>query len=61
MPKSWTARKREDMDGAPHEQKPDIDNLLKALLDATHHDDSHIWRICAEKRWAPAGSIEVTT
>jgi hypothetical protein len=31
--------------------KPDLDNLVKALGDAVHVDDSHLWSIAAEKRW----------
>lgn len=27
MPKSWSKKKRAAMDGQPHQQKPDLDNL----------------------------------
>ena len=57
MPKSWSAKKRAAMISAPHKQKPDIDNLLKALLDAVYKDDSGIWQITASKRWAENGFI----
>lgn len=60
MPKSWSAKKRQAMDGKPHQQKPDIDNLLKALLDALFDDDSRIWNISATKIWGQAGHIIVT-
>ena len=59
MPPSWSAKKRLNHIGAPHQQKPDIDNLTKALLDAVHEDDKHVWSIWAEKRWAGTGSISV--
>ena len=38
--------------GNPHKQKPDFDNLIKPILDASGKDDSHIWR-CGElqKLW----------
>lgn len=33
MPGSWSRRKRAELDGQPHRQKPDIDNLIKAIFD----------------------------
>jgi len=59
MPKSWTKRKRAEMEGMPHQQKPDLDNLIKALADACYKDDSAIWQITAEKRWASKGEVWV--
>jgi Holliday junction resolvase RusA-like endonuclease len=50
MPKSWSKKKRAQMDGKPHQQKPDIDNLLKAFMDPLGGDE-HVWRIQAEKVW----------
>ena len=43
MPKSWSKLKKSRMDGQPHQQKPDVDNLTKALLDALYKDDSKVW------------------
>lgn len=60
MPPSWSEKKKAAMDGEPHRQKPDIDNLLKALLDAIHKDDAHIHQIAGvSKRWGREGSITV--
>lgn len=59
MPKSWSKKKRNDMRGQVHTQKPDIDNLIKALFDAVFKDDSHIAAVFAVKRWAEEGSITV--
>jgi len=59
MPKSWSIKKKTAMLSAPHQQKPDIDNLLKALLDAVHKDDSGIWQITASKRWSENGFIRI--
>jgi len=59
MPKSWSAKKKLEMNGQPHTQKPDLDNLIKALLDAIYGDDSVVWSISAEKRWARRGKIEI--
>lgn len=57
MPKSWSKKKRYEKDGTPHQQRPDVDNYVKAVLDALFEDDSHVWKISAEKRWASEGSI----
>ena len=46
--------------GKPHQQTPDIDNMVKALLDAVHDNDAHIYDIRATKRWAAKGSIVIT-
>jgi Holliday junction resolvase RusA-like endonuclease len=42
MPKSWSKKKKAEMNGKPHTQTPDLDNYLKALLDAHTSDDSGI-------------------
>lgn len=51
MPKSWTKKKRRQMVGQPHQQKPDTDNLLKALKDALLVEDSHVWDEQGIKVW----------
>lgn len=60
MPKSWSNKKRDRLRGQPHQQRPDIDNLIKAFLDAVYHhaDDAHIYEIHACKVWADLGYIE---
>lgn len=60
MPKSWSAHDRRVNDQMPHQRKPDLDNLLKALCDAVLKDDSKIWNVRAEKRWSYAAGIEIT-
>ena len=57
MPQSWSMKKRASMTGTAHQQKPDIDNLTKSLLDALFDDDSHIWDIRASKVWGEEGKI----
>lgn len=59
MPKSWSKRKRADMAGRPHQQKPDKDNLEKALLDAIFTDDCRIWDGRVTKVWGDVGEIIV--
>lgn len=59
MPKSWSLKKRGEMNGQPHTQKPDIDNFLKALLDALYTEDSHIHTITVQKVWGVEGEIQI--
>lgn len=59
MPKSWSKQKKEVYENQPHEQKPDIDNLLKAVLDSLFDDDSCVWDIRATKVWGREGKIKV--
>ena len=60
MPKSWNKKKREEYNGKPHQQKPDLDNLLKALSDAVHKEDCKIWHYGnLSKVWAETGSITI--
>jgi Holliday junction resolvase RusA-like endonuclease len=54
MPPSWSGKKKFVMAGTPHRQRPDLDNLVKGLLDS-FGEDAQIWRIEAEKRWANEG------
>lgn len=59
MPKSWSKKKRGQMSLRPHKQVPDLDNLVKALLDALFENDSHIWHYEAEKKWDYVGYITI--
>ena len=59
MPKSWSAKKKAAMNGQPHDQKPDVDNLTKGFLDALFEDDKHIYSIWIEKRWSETPHIAV--
>lgn len=57
MPKSWSNKKRELMYMAPHQQRPDIDNLVKAVLDSLCEDDSYVHTVNASKVWGEEGAI----
>ena len=59
MPKSWSKKRRQKMEGMGHKQRPDIDNLAKSLLDALYSDDSHIYSISLAKFWAYEGAIDI--
>lgn len=57
MPASWSRKKHGAMLGRPHQQKPDIDNLVKALLDSAMDEDESVWQVHARKIWGVKGSI----
>jgi Holliday junction resolvase RusA-like endonuclease len=61
MPKSWSNKKKHAMKGKPHTQRPDISNMLKALEDAVHGEDSHIWHYSGlSKIWGVDGAIKIS-
>ena len=51
MPKSWSKKKRELYHAQPHQQRPDLDNYLKAWKDSVFEEDSIVWRVQATKLW----------
>lgn len=60
MPKSWSKTKKDKMRGRPHQQRPDLDNLLKAFKDALLEEDSHIHTYLGiTKVWGDEGGIIV--
>jgi len=61
MPESWSKKKRAQMSGQPHQQRPDVDNLLKAVMDAVFDEDSHLWSVKVSKVWGEVGLIIVKT
>ena len=61
MAMSWSEKQKKEFHLMPHQQKPDCDNFLKALLDALFDDDSHIHDIRISKVWDYNGEIEVIT
>jgi len=64
MPASWSKRKRAAMLHSPHCQKPDLDNLAKAVLDGLQPiigDDCRVWQFgVLRKLWAEHGGIGIT-
>jgi Holliday junction resolvase RusA-like endonuclease len=59
MPKSWSKKKKEAMNGQPHRSRPDADNILKGIQDALCKEDGYIWDVRITKKWANHGSIEI--
>lgn len=60
IPSSWSKKKQKEYVGKPHQSRPDIDNLVKGLLDALIDDDASVWNFAAAKIWAEKGGIEIT-
>lgn len=63
-PVSWTKKKTAALLWRPHTQKPDADNLQKAVLDALNgiafKDDSQVWSAKTSKIWgAPAKTLVI--
>jgi Holliday junction resolvase RusA-like endonuclease len=62
--KSWPAKIREGRICGPHTQRPDGDNILKAIKDAlngvAYADDALVWSATIEKIWDVDDGAEVT-
>lgn len=64
MPKSWTKKKRAEMLYRPHAQKPDFDNVQKAIADGglnniVIEDDAQIAEARYRAVWGEAPHISV--
>jgi Holliday junction resolvase RusA-like endonuclease len=63
MPQSWSWRKKQIMFDTPKVTKPDIDNVLKFILDAGNgilwEDDNKIVQVVICKRYAEKSRIEI--
>lgn len=57
MPKSWSLKKKASKQGTPHDSKPDIDNMVKAVLDVLKDEDKAVWFVSAKKYWSYEGKI----
>ena len=60
MPRSWSKKIKEEMIGKPHQQKPDLDNMVKGVKDSLLEEDSHIWDYRLSKYWGTEGSIKIS-
>ena len=64
IPKSYTKKKRNELMFGPKTSKPDLDNLVKAVLDSlngvAYEDDSIIWSIDATKEYGDEPEVAVT-
>lgn len=58
-PKSWSAKRKAEAIGTLHRQKPDRDNIDKAVLDSLFDRDQAIAAGRIEKRWGESERIEI--
>lgn len=61
MPGGWSQRKRAAMDNRPHQVRPDVDNMLKAVLDALFENDAAVYDIHPSKYWSTQPGILIET
>lgn len=59
MPQSWSEKKKKQKLGTPHQSRPDIDNFLKALMDAIATEDGFVYSVEMKKIWGRTGSITI--
>jgi len=61
IPKSWTKKKKENAKW--HTSKPDIDNLIKSVMDSLNgiafKDDSQVVMIQARKQYATINGVKI--
>ena len=57
MPDGWSFKRKMEMIGKPHQQRPDLDNLVKAVLDCLKCEDKYVYHIDAKKMWWEEGKI----
>lgn len=60
MFETWSAKKKAEHEGRPHQQTPDRDNLEKAVLDTAYGEDCHIWHGATTKLWGRRGVLLVS-
>lgn len=59
MPDSWSAKKQAAYDGTLMQQKPDCDNIAKAILDALFENDAVIGQLSITKIWCKSGQTGI--
>ena len=59
MPKSWSPKMKGEFMNQPHQQKPDVDNILKGFFDCLCKEDKMIWDVRATKKWSDEGQIDI--
>ena len=64
VPPSWPKKKRAEKLHRPHTQKPDTDNLAKAIADGLNRiawaDDSQVYELAVRKVWGLTDMTYVT-
>lgn len=55
MPKSWSKKKKAEKLGTLHDQKPDWDNMAKAVQDILSKEDKRVHTGYVKKYWSESG------
>ena len=59
FPKSYSQKKKQDIidnQESLHKVKPDVDNILKGVLDTLFENDSHVADVHVIKKWCTPGN-----
>jgi len=59
LPKSISKKEKEKRLGKAHLIRPDLDNMLKSLNDTLMSEDSGVFYVTCQKKWAEEGKIIV--
>jgi len=59
MPRSWSNKKSESLLWNYHRQKPDADNILKAVVDSLLIDDAKVGEMSIQKYWSQLPLIKI--
>lgn len=59
FPKSYSKKKREELFHKPCEEKPDVDNGAKTILDVICKEDKFVYSLFVEKYWDYTPHIEI--
>lgn len=63
IPKSYSKKRRAEMEGKPCDKKPDADNIAKSVLDAlqgyAYEDDKQITLLTVTKKYSDTPRVEI--
>lgn len=63
-PKSYSKKKQKELEGKPHDHRPDVDNLIKTVMDGlngtAYLDDSQVVSVIASKYYSMSPRTEVS-
>lgn len=60
-PASWSRKKQLAHNGHPHTAKPDVDNVVKGIMDALFTNDSFVFKVLVEKYWTESNPHTAVT
>ncbi len=60
MSESWSNKRKAALNGTYHQFKPDVDNVLKALMDCMKKNDETVCDVHIRKFWSDQPRVEIT-